>query len=463
MARRARSQARAGFGGAFGYRVLAVSAAVLLPPMAWAQDSDENSELAPKAEFTIGQQIAIDNGDLIGITPLDLNIQTGTRAQLLQFSMSLPVHQADPDANDFLSFGDRNARLFYRRGAKNSAIETEINYRESDLDDSLVYDEVTNEFVSVDRGSVATKSARLGYVFGQQGKIGGEVGLSYSQRDYTGLSTSGTGALYDSDTKQGDIKLYLEPTPLIRARILASKNQIESDGGTDSRYTDAGVGATMQVDKVTNLDAELTHTRIHREEDDGTIEEAVGPTYRLALTRSRPLGDWRLSYDSAPGTSGRRDNLMLGRSLEMKTYEVSASVGTTHFQGNYDPIFDITYARELNRISQFQATLTHRAVTGSDGDESLNTGVSANYRRQLSEISGLNAAFQYRATDVQAGDNSDGESVSFDISYNREFYSDLSLVAGANITRSSSDDDDDDNDDDERVYLGVSRTFDWLP
>lgn len=460
MAKRASLRAGAGFGGAFGYRALTLTAAALLPPMAWAQDSDENSALAPKAEFTIGQQIAVDNGDVMGVTPLDLNIQTGTRAQLLQFSMSLPVNEGDPDQPDFLSFGDRDARLFYRRGAKNSAIETEFTYRESDLDDTLVYDDVTNEFVSVDRGSVATKAARLGYVFGQQAKIGGELGLSYSQRDYTGLGTTSS-ALYDSETAQGDIKFYLEPTPLIRARILASENRVDSDGGTDSRYRDAGAGAAMQIDKVTNLDAELTHTRIHRDKNDGTTEETSGPTYRLALTRSRPLGDWRLSYDSAPGTSGRRDNMMLGRSLEMKTYELAASVGATHFEGNYDPIFDISYARELSRISRFQAALTHRAVTGSDGDESLNTSVSANYRRQLSEISGLNAGLQYRSTDVQTGDNSNGESVSFNINYNRELYSDLSLVAGASITRSSSDDDDDD--DDERVYLGISRSFDWLP
>ena len=462
MPKRASLQARPGFGGAFGYRVLAISTVALLPQLTWAQDSDQDSELAPKAEFTIGQQIAVDNGDVIGITPLDLNIQTGTRAQLLQFSMSMPINEGDPDEDDFLSLGDRQARLFYRRGAKNSAFETEFNYRESDLDDSLVYDDVTNEFVSVDRGSVATKSGRLGYVFGQQGKIGGEVGLTYSRRDYTDLSTD-SASLYDSKTYGGDIKLYLEPTPLIRARIVATQSRVESDGGTDSRNTDAGLGATMQIDKVTNLDAEITHTRIRREEEDGTIEEATGPSYRLALTRSRPLGDWRLSYDSMPGTSGRRDSMMLGRSLEMQTYELSAAFGMTHFQGNYDPIFEVDYSRELNRISKFQASLTHRSVTASDGDEALNTTLSASYSRQLTEISGLNAAINYRATDVQTGDNSDAETVTFDISYNRALYSDLSLVAGANITRSSSDNSDDGDDDDERVYLGISRTFDWLP
>lgn len=462
MARRAGTRVRPGFGGTIGCGIATLSAAALLPALSWAQDNEEDSALAPKAELTIGQQLAIENGDFMGVTPLDLNIQSGTRSQLLQFSLSVPIKEGDPDEEDFFSLGDRQSRLFYRRGAKNSAFETELNYRESDLDDTLVYDEVTNEFVSVDRGSVATQSARLGYVFGQQAKVGGEIGLSYSQRDYTDI-TDASDSLNDSTSTQGNIALYLEPTPLIRARIVASQSRVESDGGTDSRSRDAGLGAAIQVDKLTNLDAQITHNRIRREEEDGTIEDVSGPAYRLALTRSRPSGDWTLTYDSAPGTDGRRGNLLLGRSLERRTYELSAAFGMTHFQGNYDPILNISYDREISDLSKFQAALAHRAVIGSDGDEALNTNLSASYNRQLSDISGLTAAISYRATDVQTGDNTDAETFTFDINYNRALYDDLSLVAGASITRSSRDGTRDSDDDDERIYLGVSRSFDWRP
>lgn len=424
----------------------------------WAQDED--AALAPKAELTIGQQIAVDNGDVIGITPIGLNYQTGTRAETLQFSMSMPLEEGDPDEDDFVSFGDAQARLFYRRGARNSAIEAELSYRESDLDREILFDDISNELVTVDRGSVAHSSARLGYVFGTQSKVGGEIGLQYSRRNYSGTTDA---SLDDSETKEGHLRLYLEPTPLIRARLVASGTQIDSDGGTDSRFSDIGAGASLQVDKLTNLDVEIAHTKIRREEENGFVEETTGPTYRLNLSRARPAGEWTLAYASAPGTEGRRDDLTLGHSFERPNFDFSAALGVTHFQGNYDPIFQLGYDRELSRVSRIQASLDRSSVTDNDGDEAINTTVSASYSRQLSEASSMNASVRYRSSDVQTGDRSDAETMSLDLNYSRTLYSELSLVAGANIIRTNSDNNNGEDDDDERVYLGLSRSFNWLP
>mgnify|MGYP000918254927 FL=1 len=133
MAVRAMPRARLAIGGA----LLGATAAAVLPLAASAQ---QDTELAPRATLTIGQQIALDNGDLIGIMPLDLEFRSGTRAQNLQFSMSLPIQQGDPDEDDFFSLGDAQARLLYRRGAKNSAFETEFSYRQSDLDRDILFD-----------------------------------------------------------------------------------------------------------------------------------------------------------------------------------------------------------------------------------------------------------------------------------------------------------------------------------
>ena len=55
-------------------------------------------------------------------------------------------------------------------------------------------------------------------------------------------------------------------------------------------------------------------------------------------------------------------------------------------------------------------------------------------------------------------------SVSFGLDYSRALPNDFSLVAGANIIRSSDDSDDGgENSDEERVYVGISRSFTFLP
>ena len=429
----------------------------MLPLVVQGQD---NNPAAPEGRLTIGQQIAVEDGNLIGITPVDVILRTGTRVQTLEFSLSAPFRLNDPDEDRIFTLGDPQGRLLFRRGAKNSAIEAELGYRENDLDREILFDDLANEFVILDSGRVAQTDARLTYVFGREARLGGEFGLSWLRRDYSGTTDPD---LTDSETRRGNIAFYLEPTPLIRARVLAQASRTDGDN-TDSRTDRYGTGASLQVDKLTNLDVELARTNIRREESDGTLEETEGLSLRLGLTRSRPLGDWSLSFASEPGTYGRRENFTIGRSLDLRNYDLSGQVGVTRFQGNYDPIFQIAYSQPINRLSSFQASLRRASSTDEDGDEALNTDISASYSRQISDVSSIGANIRYRESQVQSGESDDARSVSFGLDYSRALPNDFSLVAGANIIRSSDDSDDGgENSDEERVYVGISRSFTFLP
>lgn len=427
--------------------------AAVLPLAAMGQ---QDNSLAPEARLTVGQQIAVEDGDLIGITPLDLSLRTGTRVQTFQFNLSAPFRFNDPEEDNSFALGDSVARLLYRRGARNSAIEAELGYRENDLDREILFDDLSNEFLVVDGGRVAQTDARLTYVFGTQAPLGGEFGLSWLRRDYSDTTDPD---LDDGETRRANVAIYLEPTPLIRGRIIASSIRTDEDDGSESRSDRFGVGAAMQVDKVTNLDVEVAQTDIVRDEDDGT-ETAEGPSIRLGLTRSRPLGDWSLSFGSDPGTEGRRDNLTVGRNLELRRFDLSAQVGVTRFDGNYDPIFQIAYRQEVSRLFTLQASLRRAGVTESDGDEALDTDISAGFSRQLSEVSSISANLRLRETEVQSGDSEDARAVSFGLDYSRALPADFALVAGANIIRSK--DGDGTREDEERVYLGVNRSFSFL-
>ncbi|WP_306752238.1 hypothetical protein [Paracoccus actinidiae] len=440
---------RARFGGTAGLAGLLA----LLPFAGAAQETDPS---APEARLTIGQQIAVEDGNLIGITPVDVILRTGTRVQTLQFSLSAPFRLNDPEEDKTFALGDPQARLLFRRGARNSAIEAELGYRENDLDEEILFDDISNEFVTLDQGRVAQTDARLTYVFGREAKLGGEFGLFWLKRDYSGTADPD---LDDNQTLSGNIAFYLEPTPLIRARILAEASRTDGEID-DSRTNRYGAGASLQVDKLTNLDVELARTQIRRD-DDGAREEAEGPSLRLNLTRSRPLGDWSLFFGSEPGTEGRRADFNIGRTLQLRGYDLSGQIGVTHFQDNYDPVFQIAYRQQITRLSEIQASLRRAGATDDDGDEALNTEVTANYSRQLSDVSSIAANIRYRESEVQSGDSEDARTVSFGIDYNRALPNDFSLVAGASVIRSK--DSSGIRDDEERVYVGVNRSFSFMP
>lgn len=436
--------------------VLSIGAA-LFPAKAAAQSDDD---LGPRARLSVGQQVALDDGNVIGITPIDLSLQSGTRGQALNFSLSAPLRQGDPADDEFIGLGDVQTRLLYRRFVRSASFETELSYRESDLDRLVFFDDLDNSLVTLDGGRRADSNARMGYVFGSQAKLGGEIALAYGRRDYRGTSDP---SLVDAETLQGDARLFLEPTPMIRARILASGLRTDSNGGTDTRSHRAGIGASMQVDKVTNLDLELAQSDIRREDTvTGDIERSDGISVRASVTRTRPDGDYTLSMSSDPGTSGRREAVSLGRSFERPGYELSLSLGLSRLEDNdLDPVFQVNYARNLDAGSQLQASLRRQSVTDIDGNEAINTDLSSSYSRQVTRLSSVGVSLFYRESNVLAGDRQDARRAALDIRYSHLITSDFSVVAGLNMTRAR--DASGTRDDNERVYLGLSRSFDFLP
>ncbi|MAN56676.1 MAG: hypothetical protein ACU0BZ_03265 [Paracoccus sp. (in: a-proteobacteria)] len=430
----------------------------LLPTAAANAQTDDQP--AAIARFSIGQQLALDNGDVIGVTPLDLTFRRATRSQTLDLGLSLPLTEGDPKQTNFIGFGDRQARLSYRRFARNASLEAGLNYRETDLDREIFFDQDTGTLVTLDPGSVTTTSARLGYAFGSQAKLGGEFSLEYSRRAYSGTTDPD---LVDSRTGSLAGRIYLEPTPLIRARIVAGADRTDSaGGGTDSRISQLGAGASLQVSKAANLDLETTWTDIRRvERDTGLSRRARGVALRLNGSLARPAGEYTLAFSSEPDTAGRREDLLLGRSIRTPRYDLSFALGATRFAGSIDPIFQAGYARDLGPVSDITASLSRVPVVDNDGNEAINTNFEAAYSRQFDEISSLSGSIRYRESQVQSGDALNAKTFAISIDYSRALTADLSLNAGYTMVRGKSGDGS--RNDDERLFLGINRSFDFLP
>ncbi|MBU2958954.1 hypothetical protein Q4511_13565 [Paracoccus sp. 1_MG-2023] len=430
----------------------------MLPGAALAQD---DAELAPKAQLTVTQQLAVDDGYVIGSTPLDLQLQTGTRSQVLRFDASVPLRLNDPDDEDFFGVGDRQAQLLYRRFVRNSSIEVQGRYREADLDNLIFYDDAVDDIVTLDNGRRADGALRMGYAFGSQSKLGGEFSLGYLDRRYIDTTDDD---LNDSVTYDGSATIFLEPTPLIRARVFASGRATDSeDDGTDTRSHRVGAGASMQVNRQVNVDVELAQARVWREElDTGTIEESRGLAFAGTLTYLQPDGEYTLSLSSDPGTEGRRERLSFGRSFERPGYDLTLRGGLTRLEDDDpDPTFEVAYSSDLSRLSSVKLGLRQEAVSDLDGNEAINTSLTSSYSRQLDDRSSVGITLLYRQSEVQRGDDEDARSAALDVSYSHQFSEDIALSAGVNILRSREDDGE--RDDNERIYLGLGKSFNFLP
>lgn len=434
-----------------------LSGAALLPGMAMAQD---DSDLAPQAQLSVSQQLSLDNGDLIGRIPLDLSLRTGTRSEVFGLTASVPLRLGDPEDDNNFGIGDRRAELFYRRFARQSSVEVQGRYVEADLDRLIFFDELVDDIVTLDGGRRADTGLRAGYAFGTQSKLGGEFSLGYLDRRYIDTTDP---SLTDSQTVDGAATIFLEPTPLIRARILGSALETESEGtGTDTRRHRAGVGASMQVNRRVNLDLELAQSYIRREDGDtGLVEESDGLSWSGTATYLRPLGDYTLTVSSDPGTEGRRDRLRFGHSLERPTYTLSLAAGVTRLDGgDVDPTLQIAYSGELSRVSRAQLSLQRDAISDLDGNEAINTSLRGSYNRQLDEQSSVGISLFFRESEVQRGDRQDARSAAVDISYSRTLNRNISVSAGVNVVRSREGDGLREND--ERVYVGLGRSFNFL-
>lgn len=442
----------------------AAAAAKPLPP----------DPLASRATLRYGQQIALDNGELIGVTPFDFSLRKSTRTDSLALVLSLPLEERPnpEDGRDALRLASPFLSLSHTRQIKGGSLETELSYRETDLNRSglgglapLPNPDGSTDRITVDSGRQETTAGRVALSLGREAPLGTDVTLSASRTHYRDTTDPD---LHDSFSRGVDASVAADVTPRLRARVVASASRTDSDGGTDSRSTRLGLGARLRISEATDLDAELSQTRITRDRPaltpltPATRTTTEGLALRLSASHKVGDGDWRLSYTTSPASGGRRDELMLSRSLNRPNQQLSFGLGVSRLEGNDpDPIFQLAYSTAPDRLSKLSLSLARRATTDSDGEESLSTDLGARYDRQLTALSTLGARIDYQETRVLTGPEGDSHKIALDVSYTHALDRNLSVVAGYNRTRGKSSSGR--HSDDDRLYLGLSRSFDWRP
>lgn len=438
--------------------VALTSAAVItgLGTVAWAQATNDQS--GPQGRISASQQLVWeDDRDLYGVTALSAEIQAQTRIQTLRLKVSGNIEEEFSGNNSGLDLDSPEARLSYTRDGAQSGLSLGLGYKRSDID-RLTYDE-DGEFLTLEDGTATSKSATLGLEFGKESKFGGALNLSHLARDYSGGTNSD---LDDYVSDNAGLTLNFQISPLLTLSTVASRAETRKDdpNDLDSRTIRAGATAKMQIDQRTSAQLGVYHMDIRRE-NATTSATTRGLSYLASLEREVPLGSWGISATSDLGTAGRRDTLRFSRSLETPRAKITLSAGATRLEdSDWEAIYSLSYRRDIMRDANLAVRLTRASTQNSDGDEALNTSLSASYSQPLTENARINAQFGYRRTDVQTGSASDAERITFGMSYSQSLTRNWDLVAGYNGRRSKSGDSEDD---DQKVYIGLKTEYLWRP
>lgn len=446
-----------------------IGAGLAAQPLSVAAQAAADDPNAPRAELRISQQIAVDNGDVIGVTPLSFQLKTGTRAQTIDLTLSAPFEYRPGDDGRRFRVANPQGQLRWQRFNATSSLQFQAGYREADIDDINSYELVVTDngdldiLVETADGTRRDSDAQLRYSFGSQSNLGGDFSLGYRRTEYSLDAPVTSGSYNDSETHSASGTVYLEPNPMIRARIMASLSDTDSDGGTDVRARSGALGAAMQIDPLNHLDAQIGWDHIRRTSDaTGAVEDAKGVSGALVYTRPAKDGEWEVRYDTQPNTSGRRENLTFGRSYDGRSVDLSFTLGATRVdQGKIDSILSLGYAQVLSPTVKLAVNADRRGVTDSDGDTAINTSLRASYSQQLDAASQLSAQLGLRETTARSGAAADGRTISLSVGYNRALTEAVGLEAGYRVQRVR--DAQDKTTTDERVYLGLGTRFRWTP
>lgn len=138
-------------------------------------------------------------------------------------------------------------------------------------------------------------------------------------------------------------------------------------------------------------------------EDFGT-PEGVRETYSLNGDLRQDLRNGNISFQfGATATEdGDRYTLSAGRSVTTPLWEFSGTLGLTRdIQGDVLPTASLSLARALPDGS-LSASFSQRVASGADDDEEQITSLSVTYAKQLNAITSFNASLSYSETDPTA-------------------------------------------------------------
>lgn len=403
---------------------------------------------------------------------LGVGYRSETDVQSLSFGLSGILRFADlPDRSYDPDFDDLDARFSYSRNGVNSRVDTEASYNRADI---AFFDPLSNlndpldpieeeDLIDDNTGTRETLGARLSLETGLAGPLGFNLGVQLRDRKFIDTVDP---EYYDSKSTTVTAGTRFTLSPVLQATLSLSQDNYTNEDveETDRVSRTASLGLAYQVSPVTQLDTSIGFRKIDEEENIGLTgirqtEKTDGVVGTIGLTRALPTGSIGMSFSHDVSQDGERSTLSVSRLMELKTGELSFSIGATKGdESGTGLIGDVNYTQELPSGS-FRAQLS-RSISTDDDEEQTRTQATVGLSHELTPLSGLDLSLDY--IDIaNEGNDPDRERGRVTAAYNYDLTSNWELSGGYTHTRSRRDGQDTATEN--AVFLTMQRQFQTRP
>lgn len=337
-------------------------------------DLDENP---PSDEFVLRSDI-------------DLLYTAATRVQRLSFGIGAGL-EAGRFANDSSGsrVADRRATFDYTREMAASRLAFSASYSRARVEDSEVPEDFDSDDLEITEGERGTAELHFDLETGRERRVGTEVSASLSSVRYFGNDGNGR----DLADLEAALRLAVRPrTDLLLLAGVSDEKNLE-DEKYESRTLSAGLGIRHALTSRQRIDAELRAMQLDRselsdltgereEESETGLGGAIG--YELELGR----GTLGVHYDSSLRAIGRRDLLEVSHETTSEAGTLRIALGVVDsVELDRKPLVNVTWMRALPH-GQLQLDLQQIPTgTEQDGQESINTSLSASYLGRINRVS----------------------------------------------------------------------------
>ncbi|MEP1202168.1 MULTISPECIES: hypothetical protein [Rhodobacterales] len=417
-------------------------------------------DITQRLEFSDNPDFDVDgNSDFFGRTILGFGLESVTNLQRFTLNLGTDIEEGRDDRSG-VDVTNSFASLRYDRNTRNASIGVSAEYRESDTSSSFFDDfDIDGNVINQDSGTRET------YRFGLEGAVGREapVGSSFSW-NYSEIRYRDTNDLDLTDQSTSDFQGQVDfrITPQITTSLTGKYIDFDAQGnGTNRRTTGLGLSTALEINPILTADVGLSYDRIERSGDETGTDE--GLSVDLGLIRTMPKGSVGLQFSSdiTSNDNGRRSYLSVTRNLELPRGDLSVELGVTGADtiGN-NPLVNINYQHELPTAA-LSFGVSQRVVIDSDNNEQINTTLRAGYDQQINSQSsyGVSATF-YDRNDL-SGAEDDGQRIDISLNYRHDLTRDWGLVSGISYAHSTEDDGEDRRQ--TTIFVGLQRSFDWIP
>ncbi|WP_300039352.1 hypothetical protein [uncultured Roseobacter sp.] len=403
-------------------------------------------------------------GELIARTGLTFGLSSVTARDRLRLSLGTQLEFGDRDALDNnTGLNDPNLGLFYDRSARNAAFDFGLTYRESEVSDSIIQDELTDQDLIIDNGTRADTRLNFGLDLGTDAPFGISLSGFVRNREFSNTTNPD---LFDVDDQGAEVTARFRIDPRITATLGANWRDFDAEGEQTDRLTtgfDAGlqlavnrrldVGITLGSDRV-EIDEFVSGVPVRRVES-GT---SLGLSADLDMTNGALTADLQSDIEE----NGRRTTLRFGRSIALPGGDLSLSAGLVESESqDLAPLFGVNYSHELPRGSLALA-FRQDPGTSTDSEEVVNTRLSVNYSETINSVSSWNAGLSLRDVNfLNDALSEDSRRIDLNATYRRDLTRDWDIVSGVRHSRVISDDEADRSSN--SLFVSIERRFSFRP